>query len=344
MKMFIAVQILIVMVAMALTANANAARLKDVANIRGVRTNQLVGYGLVIGLNGTGDSKADFTSESMKRMLDRLGMKVSGNDVASANIAAVIVTANLPAFARAGNKIDITVNAIGDASSLKGGTLVQTPLRAADQQTYAVAQGAVLVGSGQGGSHETVAQLPNGGMIERDMEGNFAQRNMFRLTLGNPDFTTAARVVKRINMELGGKYATALDAGTVDVISPPSFEGKGVDLLATIENLDVFPDTKAKVVVNEKTGTVVIGDGVQITKVAISHGDLSLKVGGTATVRGPASRGKAAGDRVVLMKDETSVGDIVKAMNRLGVTPKDLITILQSIKAAGALQGELEIM
>lgn len=344
MKIFIVVQFMIVAVALALTANANAARLKDMANVRGVRSNQLVGYGLVVGLNGTGDSKAEFTSESMKRMLDRLGMKVAGSDVASANIAAVIVTAELPPFARAGNKMDITVNAVGDASSLKGGTLVQTPLRAADQQTYAVAQGSLLVGFSQSGVHETVARLPDGAMIERDMGGDFSARNMFRLTLNNPDFTTAARVVKKVNMELGGKYATALDAATVDVISPPSYEGKGVDLLATMENLEVFPDTKAKVVVNEKTGTVVIGEGVKITSVAISHGDLSLKVGGTVSVRGPASRGNSGGDRVVMMREETNVGDIVKAMNRLGVSPRDLITILQSVKAAGALQGELEIM
>jgi flagellar P-ring protein FlgI len=337
MRIFILMQIMIILVAAGLNS-ARAARLKDIANVRGVRTNQLVGYGIVIGLNGTGDSKAEFTNNSMVRMLDRLGMKLNQKDIASKNVAAVIVTAELPAFARAGNKLDVTISSIGDASSLKGGMLVQTPLRAADQQTYAVAQGSVLVGFSGTGVHETVARMPNGAMIERDLGGDFAARNMFRLTLSNPDFTTAARIGKKINLELGGKYATALDSGTVDVISPPSYEGKAVDLLALIETLDISPDTKAKVVVNEKTGTVVIGSGVKISKVAISHGDLSLKVGGESSSK------KSDGDKLVVFDEAVNVGDIVKAINRLGVTPKDLITILQSIKAAGALQADLEIL
>jgi flagellar P-ring protein FlgI len=336
MRAWLILQIFLIIVAMGL--QARAARLKDIANVRGVRSNQLVGYGIVVGLNGTGDSKSEFTSSSMVRMLDRLGMKLTEKDLTSKNVAAVIVSAELPPFARAGNKMDITVSAIGDASSLKGGTLIQTPMRAADQQTYAVAQGSVLVGFSASGVHETVARLPNGAMIERDMDGDFASRNMFRLTLHNPDFTTAARVAKKVNMELGGKYASALDAGTIDLITPPSYEGKGVDLLAIIESVDVNPDIRAKVVVNEKTGTVVIGEGVKISRVAISHGDLSLKVGGDAQGK------KQDGDRVILVNDGTNVGDIVKAINKLGVSPKDLITILQSIKAAGALQADLEIL
>ncbi|OFZ15431.1 MAG: flagellar biosynthesis protein FlgA [Bdellovibrionales bacterium RBG_16_40_8] len=336
MRIFLIMQILIILTAAVL--NAHAARLKDIANVRGVRTNQLVGYGIIIGLNGTGDSKAEFTSNSIERMLDRLGMKLTQKDIASKNVAAVIVTAELPPFARAGNNLDVTVSSIGDASSLKGGMLIQTPLRAADQQTYAVAQGSVLVGHSATGVHETVARLPGGAMIERDMGGDFASRNMFRLTLSNPDFTTAARVAKKINMELAGKYASALDAGTVDIISPQSYEGKGVELLSTIEALDVSPDNRAKVVVNEKTGTVVVGNGVKILKVAISHGDISLKVGGEASGK------KTEGDRLILFDDSANVGDIVKAINRLGVSPKDLITILQSIKAAGALQADLQIL
>lgn len=316
---------------------AQAARLKDISSIRGVRSNQLVGYGVVVGLNGTGDSKSEFTNKSIERMLDRLGMKVQGKDVSSKSVAAVIITAELPAFARAGNKIDLTVSTLGDASSLKGGTLVQSPLRAADQQVYAVAQGSLLVGFSGSGVHETVARLPNGGMIERDIGQEFATRKMFRLTLHNPDFTTAARVVKVINKELAGKYATASDAGTVDVISPPPYEGKGVELLAMIESLDINPDQAAVVVVNEKTGTVVIGQGVRVSKVAISHGDLTVKVGGDGAA-------KKDGERIMVMEDSANVGDIVKAMNKLGVTPKDLITILQSIKAAGALHGDLEIL
>jgi flagellar P-ring protein FlgI len=316
---------------------AEAARLKDIANVRGVRSNQLVGYGIVVGLNGTGDSKSEFTNKSMERMLDRLGMKLDSKDVASKSVAAVIVTANLPAFARAGNKLDVTVSVVGDASSLKGGMLIQTPLRAADQQVYAVAQGSLLVGFSGTGVHETVARGPNAAMIERDMGEGFSGKKMFRLTLHNPDFTTAARTAKVINKELSGKYASALDGGTIDVISPPSFEGKGVELIALIESLDINPDQPARVVVNEKTGTVVIGQGVKVSKVAISHGDLSVKVGGDAS-------SKKEGDRVVIVEESANVGDIVNAMNKLGVSPKDLITILQSIKAAGALHGDLEVL
>ncbi len=269
-------------------------------------------------------------------MLDKLGMKVEDKEVASKNVAAVIITASLPPFARAGNKIDVSVNSIGDATSLAGGTLIQSPLRAADQNIYAVGQGAVLVGTGAD-MHATVGRLPNGAIIERDVAEDFTARKMFRLTLHNPDFTTAARLAKRINMDLSGKYASAKDAGTVDIIVPFSYEGRAVELLATIESLDVTPDTRAKVIVNEKTGTVVIGDTVRISKIAISHGDLTVKVDG--------SKGKSKdGDRVAVFDSGTSVGDLVKSLNQLGVSPRGLITVLQNIKAAGALQGELEIL
>ncbi|MCB9024954.1 MAG: flagellar basal body P-ring protein FlgI [Bdellovibrionaceae bacterium] len=335
MKTFLFLQMTIFILTM--TTLTHAARLKDITNIRGVRSNQLVGYGIVVGLNGTGDSKSDYTNKSITRMLDRLGMKVDGKEAASKNVAAVILTAELPPFARSGNRIDVTVNTLGDSSSLRGGTLIQTPLRAADQQVYAVAQGSMLVGYSQEGVHETVGRIPNGAIIEKDMGNQFSGHKMFRMTLHNPDFTTAARVSKRINMELAGKYATAIDGATVDVVSPSTYEGKGVELLAVIENIEIEPDTRAKVVVNEKTGTVVIGEGVKISKVAISHGDLTLKVGGGA-------KSSKDNDRVIELEESVNVRDIVKSMNRLGVSPKDLITILQNIKAAGALQGELEIL
>jgi flagellar P-ring protein FlgI len=315
---------------------AEAARIKDIANVRGVRDNQLIGYGVVVGLKGTGDSKAEFTNKSILRMLDKLGMKVEDKEVASKNVAAVIITASLPPFARAGNKIDITVNSIGDATSLAGGTLIQSPLRAADQNTYAVAQGSLLIGTGAD-SHSTSGRIPNGAIIERDVAEDFTSRKMFRLTLHNPDFTTAARLAKRINMDLSGKYATAKDAGTVDIIVPFSYEGRAVELLATIEALEITPDSRARVLVNEKTGTVVIGDTVRISRVAISHGDLTVKVAGQATK-------SKDGDRVAVFDSGTSVGDLVKSLNQLGVAPRDLITVLQNIKAAGALQGELEIL
>ncbi len=316
---------------------ANAARLKDISSIRGVRENQLIGYGVVVGLKGTGDGKSEFTSKSVARMLDKLGIKLDGTDVASKNVAAVIVTANLPGFAKAGNPLDVTVSALGDASSLEGGTLLQTPLRAANEQIYAVAQGAISIGGSGKDQFTTAGRVPNGAIIERDVASDFATRKMFRLTLHNPDFITAARTVLTINKELGGQYASAKDAGTIDVITPFSYDGKGVELLATIESIEINPDSKAKVVINEKTGTVIIGDKVKVSKVAIAHGNLSLKIGKTKDANTNTE------EKVVLM-DGVSVGELVQTLNKLGVTPKDLITLLQSIKAAGALHGELEIL
>lgn len=323
-----------------LTHIAHAARLKDIASIRGVRENQLIGYGLVVGLKGTGDGKSEYTSKSLARMFDKLGIKLENQDVTSKNVAAVIITATMPAFGKAGNPIDITVNAVGDASSLAGGTLLQSPLRAANEQIYAVAQGSILIGGTEKDSHPTVGRIPNGATIERDMAvADFATRKMFRLTLHNPDFTTAARSVISINKELGGYYASAKDSGTIDVITPFSFEGKGVELLATIESIDINPDQVAKVVVNEKTGTVIIGERVKISKVAIAHGNLSVRVGD-----GKKDSKDNKEEKVTVIDSGASVGDLVQSLNKIGVTPKDLITILQSIKAAGALHGELEIL
>lgn len=375
--------ILFTIALVSITSPAWAVRLKDMANIRGVRDNQLVGYGLVVGLKGTGDGKSEFTNKSMKRMLEKLGMKVEDEEVAKKNVAAVLITATLPPFARAGNKIDITVNSIGDAASLEGGTIIQTPLRGADQNTYAVAQGPIVIGKGSGKSvHTTVGYVPSGAIIEKDiLQESFSNRKMYRLTLHNPDITTAVRVAHTVNMDLGGKYASAVDPATIDIVVPFSYEGKGVELLATIESLDVEPDTRAKVVVNEKTGTVIIGENVRISTVAISHGDINLKVGakkaptpaptpvgaapeaivpGAVEARGPASEtpagmlvaqqeprpgsGLAKADNVKMMKESVSVGELVQTLNQMGISPKDLIIILQNIKASGALQGELEIL
>lgn len=320
------------------TEAANAARLKDIASIRGVRENQLIGYGIVVGLKGTGDGKNEFTSKSMIRMLDKLGMKLDSPEFTSKNVAAVVITATMPAFGKAGNPIDITVSSIGDASSLQGGTLLQSPLRAANDQVFAVAQGSVVIGGDGKDMHLTAGRIPNGAIIERDMTADFATRKMYRLTLINPDFTTAARTVLTINKELGGHYASAKDSGTIDIITPFTYENRGVELLATIEAIEINPDMKARVVINEKTGTVVIGDKVKISKVAISHGGLSVKVG-------DGKKGSATSDdKIAVLDGGVSVGDLVQALNKLGVAPRDLITILQSIKAAGALHGELEVL
>lgn len=315
--------------------DAFSARLKDIASIRGVRENQLIGYGVVVGLKGTGDGKAEFTSKSVARMLEKLGVKLESSQIESKNVAAVIVTAKLPPFSKAGNSLDVTVNALGDSSSLEGGTLLQTPLRAANDEVFAVAQGSISIGASGKSAHTTVGRVPNGAIIERDIASDFASRKMFRLTLQNPDFITAARSALTINKELGGQYASAKDAGTIDIITPFAYEGRGVELLATIEAIEINPDSKARVVVNERTGTVIIGEKVRISKVAISHGTLSVKVG----------TGKDAKTEAVSVLDSgANVGDLVGALNKLGVTPKDLISILQSIKAAGALHGDLDVL
>lgn len=311
---------------------ANAARLKDIANIRGVRENQLIGYGIVVGLKGTGDGKNEYMSKSMVRMFDKLGIKLDSPEFASKNVAAVIITATMPAFGKAGNPIDITVSAVGDAASLAGGTLLQAPLRAANEQVYAVAQGQIVIG----GDHTTSGRIPNGAMIERDMSADFASRKMYRLTLINPDFTTAARTILTINKELGGHYASAKDAGTIDIITPFAYENRGVELLATIESIEINPDSKARVVVNEKTGTIVVGDRVKISRVAVSHGSISVKVG-------DGKKDSTTG-KVAILETGVNVGELVQSLNKLGISPKDLITILQSIKAAGALHGELEVL
>lgn len=320
--------------------NSFAARLKDIASIRGVRENQLIGYGLVVGLKGTGDSGSAITAKSFSRLVEKLGVQLDGKDLQSKNVAAVIVTASLPPFAKAGNPLDISVNSIGDAASLVGGTLLQTPLRAANDEVFAVAQGALsVIGDGKD-LHTTAGRIPNGAMIERDIQADFAGRKMYRMTLHNPDFTTAARTVLTINKELGGQFAAAKDGGTIDIITPFTYENKGVELMATIEAIEINPDQRARVVINERTGTIVIGEKVKISKVGLSHGSLTLKVSNEKGKKGAAS----ADDKVTVLDMGANVGDLVQALNKLGVSPKDLISILQSVKAAGALHGELETM
>lgn len=317
---------------------AEAARLKDIASIRGVRENQLIGYGLVVGLKGTGDSASEFTSKSFARLIEKMGVQLENKDLASKNVAAVIITATLPAFAKAGNPVDVSVSSIGDATSLVGGTLLQAPLRAANDEVFAVAQGSLSVLGDGKDVHTTAGRIPNGGMIERDIQADFATRKMYRMTLHNPDFTTAARTVLTLNRELGGQYAAAKDAGTIDIVTPFSYENRGVELMATIEAIEINPDQKARVVINEKTGTIVIGEKVKISKVGLSHGNLTLKV-----ADGKKSK-DGADDKVTVLDVGANVGDLVQALNKLGVSPKDLISILQSVKAAGALHGELETM
>ena len=329
------------LMAVLLTAHAgHAARLKDIATIKGVRENILIGYGVVVGLKGSGDSSTDITSQSLIRLFTKLGLDVQSNvNVKSKNAAAVIVTAKLPPFARSGNKLDITVSSIGDASSLEGGVLLVTPLRAGDQNIYAVAQGSVSIGGVADGTTKnfpTTGRVISGATIEKDIDVNFSGKKSFRLALQNADFTTAARTAVTINGELGGKYATARDSGTIDVIVPFQYEGNSVELIALLENVNIHEDSKAKVVLNERTGTIVMGSLVSLDPVAIAHGDLAIEVKGAPKGTKP--------DRFTEIKTSATVSDLVKILNTLGVQPKDLTAIFQTLKQVGALKADLEIL
>ena len=338
---------------------AKAAKIKDIADVKGVRENILIGYGVVVGLKGSGDSSTEVTSQSLGRLFGKLGLDIQDSAaVKSKNAAAVIVTSKLPAFSRIGSKIDVTVSSIGDAKSLEGGVLLVTPLRAGDQNVYAVAQGPVSIGSlanGSSSAFPTVARVVGGATIEKDIDTNFSSKNSLRLALHEPDFTTAARVSALINTQLGGKFASARDSGTIDVIVPFNYEGQSVELLAILENIQVNTASKAKVVLNERTGTVILGGDVTISPVAISHGDLSVEISAPRALASAGGDGvapavaagpiDAGGKKFLMQMDQTAnVKDLVNALNILGVQPKDLTAIFQNLRKAGALHAELELM
>lgn len=346
---------------------APSVRIKDIANIQGVRNNQLVGYGLVVGLDGTGDgNRSTFTVQSMVSMLENMGITVDAKDVKVKNVAAVMVTADLPPFARAGGRIDALVSSIGDAQNLQGGTLLLTPLRAGNGDVYAVAQGPVNTGgfqaSGAGASIQknfpTVGRLIGGALVERDIHADFNLRTSLTLSLQRPDFTTVTRVTDAINGLFFDPIASSADAGTIDLQVPPAYIGNLVELVAMIESLEVTPDVTARVVINERTGTVVMGENVRIATIAIAHGNLSIiiKENTYASQPLPFSEGETVllpdtevsigegENQLVLLPQGTSIGEVVNALNALGVSPRDLIAIFQAIKAAGALQAELEVI
>jgi flagellar P-ring protein FlgI len=319
-------------------AGAQETRLKDLVNIRGVRSNHLIGFGLVVGLTGSGDSKKSLaTNRATANMLTRLGLNTGSAEVAGGNVAAVIATVSLPAFSRIGDKLDIKVSTIGDAKSLAGGTLLLTPLKAGDSNIYIVAQGSVVVGqaNGQGPRVLTVARVPSGGMVEREFVPEIAPTGRISLSLKMPDFTTASRIGDSINRRFKGFFAIAKDVSTVDVVVPPLYQNKLVKFVAEMEALKVVPDSKAKVVLNERTGTVVMGSGVVILPVTIAHGDLSIRVGG---------KKKKNADKSVVNMGGSTVGDLIETMNALGVKPADLVGILQSMHASGALQAEITFL
>ncbi len=359
--------LMLILWAVVLLSTAEASRIKELAQLEGVRSNQLVGYGLVVGLNGTGDSNStQFTTQSLVNMMERLGVTVDPNKVKVANVAAVVVTADLPAFSRAGTSIDVAVSSVGDASNLAGGTLLMTPLKAADGKIYAVAQGPLVVGSlAFGGkaakvqkNHPTAGRIPDGALVEREVSFTFGQRAALNYRLKNSDFTTVSRMSEAVNKRFGGNIARSLDAGQMQVTVPEKYQNRLVDFVSELELLNVTPDTLARIVVNEKTGTIVMGDKVRISTVAVSHGNLSLVISERVDVSqpNPLSEGETVASpdtlvdvsedkgNLVVLNQGISIGEVASALNAIGATPRDLIAIFQAIKAAGALYADLVIL
>ncbi|HCP82169.1 MAG TPA: flagellar biosynthesis protein FlgA [Octadecabacter sp.] len=361
MKIFAALAFLLVHS----TAMASPIRIKDLVEFDGVRSNDLVGYGLVVGLNGTGDGlrNSPFTEEIMSNILERLGVNVTGEQFRPNNVAAVLVTASLPPFARTGSPIDVTVSAIGDADSLLGGTLIMTPLNAADGDIYAVAQGTIIAGGvsaeGDGGGVvqgvPTAGVIPSGATVEREVAFEFADLEVIRLALRSPDFTTAARIEAAINQAYGRSVAVMLDSGTVRVDIGATRAASPAHALVQVENILVEPERRARVVVDQRSGTIVMGDDVRISRVAVSQGNLTLRIEEAPLVVQPnpfsagqtlvvpntnAQINEEPGIGLAEIQEGTSLSEVVAGLNALGVSPRDMIDILKSIKAAGALHAE----
>ena len=366
-----AMRTLWLLTALCLVAGAaqGAVRVKDIARIDGVRHNQLIGYGLVVGLNGSGDgSGAEFTAQTAANLLERFGISVAAADMALKNVAAVIVTADLAPFSRAGQRMDVTVSSLGDAKSLTGGNLLLTPLRAPNGAVFAVAQGAVIVGGYAAGAegagvqknHPTVGRIPDGALLERDAPLPDLHSGTLDLVLSKPDFTTANRLAEALTAALGAGVARALDPGRIRVLIPEERSADPVSFIAALERVLVEPDAVAKVVLDEKTGTVVLGENVKIRPVAISRGNLTVQVTPYLEVSQPGpftddGARTVARDRaqvqvseepghVVLLEPGESLASLVQALNALGVSPRDLVAIFQTLKVAGALQAELEVL
>jgi flagellar P-ring protein precursor FlgI len=347
-----------------------SSRIKDLASVEGVRQNQLVGYGLVVGLNGTGDSlnNSPFTKQSLQAMLERLGVNTRGANLRTVNVAAVMVTANFPAFGAQGTRVDVTVSALGDAKSLQGGTLLVTPLLGADGEVYAVAQGSVAISgfSAEGDASKvtrgvpTVGRIANGALIEREIDFQFRQLRSLRLALRNPDLTTARRIAAVINDFMGADTAEPTDPSTVTLQIPPRFVGNMIQLLTDIEQLRVEPDQTARVVIDERSGIIVMGKDVRVSTVAVAQGNLTVTITEQPVVSQPnalSPNGQTvvvprtgvnvdtqSGNKLALVKEGVTLRELVDGLNSLGIGPRDLISILQAIKAAGALQAEIEVM
>ena len=351
---------------LAYTPIAESVRIKDIANFSGMRSNQLVGYGLVVGLSGTGDKKdSTFTMRSMVNMLEKMGVQVDMSKMKPKNVAAVMVTASMPLSAKPGSAMDVTVSSLGDASSLFFFFLIQTPLKGIDDKVYALAQGSLTVGgfSASGGmataqkNITTVGQIPGGATVERSVPYEFNTLDSLTLTMNAPDFSTTNQVVERLNNALGGNFAKAADVGTIKLDVPEDFKGNIVPLMASIENMEVTPDMAAKVVVDEKTGTIILGRDVRISRVAVAHGSLSVVVQESLNVSqpGPFSSGTTAvtpqtdiatreDDRKLNIMEGATLQELVDGLNSVGATPRDLISILRAMKTAGALHAHLEVI
>jgi len=358
------IRIALFFIMMAWPAAADSIRIKDLVEFDGVRGNDLVGYGLVVGLNGTGDGirNAPFTEEIMSNLLERLGVNVAGEQYRPKNVAAVFVTASLPPFARAGGRIDVTVSAIGDAKSLLGGTLVMTPLNAADGQIYAVAQGTIIAGgiSAEGDGARVVQGVPTAGVIptgarvEREVAFDFSTLSSLRMALKTPDFTTAARIETAVNREFGRRIALMMDSGTVTIDLERANMISPAHVLSRIEVLTVEPERRARVVVDQRSGTIVMGEDVRISRVAVAQGNLTLRIeenpivvqpnpfseGETIVVPRTEASIQKTGTGLAEIPDGTSLSEVVAGLNALGVAPNDMIDILKSINAAGALHAE----
>lgn len=350
------------------TAQGATSRIKDLASIEGVRQNQLIGYGLVVGLSGTGDSlnNSPFTRQSLQAMLERLGVNIRGASLRTGNVAAVMVTANLPAFGTQGTRIDVTVSALGDAKSLQGGTLLVTPLLGADGNVYAVAQGSLAIGGFQAEGDAskitrgvpTVGRIANGAIIEREIDFALNRLQLIRLALRNADFTTARRIAAAINDFIGSATAEPLDPSTVQLSVPQAYQGNVVALMTEIEQLQIEPDIPAKIVIDERSGIIVLGRDVRVATVAVAQGNLTVSISETPQVSQPApfSRGRTVtvprtqigvqedGKKLALVREGVSLHQLVDGLNALGIGPRDLIAILQAIKAAGAIQADIEVM
>lgn len=349
-----------------------AVRIKDIAQFRGVRDNQLIGYGLVVGLNGTGDkSQSVFTVKSMASLLSRMGVEVKTTDVKPKNVASVMITATLPPFIKPGARIDVTLSSLGDASSLQGGTLLLTPLQGADGKVYAVAQGPISVGgfeagnAGSGGSYGTVARIPHGALIEREVPVTLMDERRLALSLRSVDFTTCVRMAEAINVAFGEQIALPIDGATVEIEVPDVFLENIVGFLAQIEHIEVRPDTTAKIVINERTGTIVGGRDVRIARVSLNHKNINLEIKPpesdeseseeTSAVATPAAHGWHSQEEGLFFEsgqstesheaeDETTIGEVAQVLHSMGIKTPDMITIFQTIKEAGAIQAELVVI